>query len=143
MSKSLSFTIVAGDREASLSNAAAAYDKFIAERETQESTIAAAVSAVFDAHRGANLTMPTIEGMALRHLNAQPSNYKVLGKLVLDYVRANADQSELKGEDGTVLRAAEPKRTRTFGIQKGKNGGVCRWSDVPEKPATAPSTDSQ
>jgi len=131
MSKTLSFTLVlsAGsiDREASLKAAADTLDRFIAERDTQQETIAAAVGAVFDAHRGVNLTMPTIEGMALRHLNAQPSNYKVLGKLTLDYVRANAGD-----------RASGA----TFGIQKGKNGGVCRWADVPEKPATQPASDA-
>jgi hypothetical protein len=125
MSKTLSFALVlsAGsiDREQSLKSASDALDAHIAEHETQQETIAQAVSSVFDQYPGANLTMPTIEGMTLRALNAQPSNYKVLGKLVLDYVRANADQKD------------EAERTRTFGISKGKNGGVCRWSDVPEK----------
>lgn len=134
MSKpSLSFTLVlsAGsiDREASLKAASDALDAHIAEHDTQQETIAAAVHSVFDEYKGANLTMPTIEGMTLRALNAQPANYKVLGQKVLDYVRANADQKD------------EAPRTRTFGISKGKNGGVCRWADVPVK-TEAPASDA-
>lgn len=132
-STSLSFTLAltAGviNREDSLKAATDALDEYIAEHETQQETIAEAVSAVFSQFPGANLTMPTIEGMALRHLNPLPSTYKVLGKRVLDYVRANADQKN------------EAERTRTFGISKGKGGGVCRWSDVPvEAPAAAPES---
>ena len=122
MSKTLSFALVlsAGSisREESLASAEAALDAHIAQQETQQATIADAVNAVFDTYKGANLTMPTIEGMTLRHLNAQPANYKVFGKLTLDYVRANAGD-----------RASG----KTFGISKGKGGGVCRWVDVPEE----------
>lgn len=118
------------DREASLAAAEAALDSHIAQSETTQATIADAVTAVFDEHKGVNLTMPTIQGMALRRLNPTPATYKVYGELVLNYVRANADQ---KGE---------APRTRLFGIQKGKNGGVCRWSDVPEKSADD-SSDSK
>jgi hypothetical protein len=117
MSKTLSFTLVAGDRAASLRNAEAALDRHIAEQETEEATISAAVSAVFDQYKGAALTMPTIEGMTLRHLNAQPANYKALGKKVLDYVRANSSSDRDSGA--------------TFGISKGVGGGVRRWADVP------------
>ena len=122
MSKTLSFTLVlsAGsiDRSESLKSASDALDAHIAEHETQQETISEAVSAVFGRFPGANLTMPTIEGMVARELNALPSNYKVLTKRALDYVRANAG-----ARDTGAL----------FGIQKGKNGGVCRWADVPEK----------
>jgi hypothetical protein len=134
MSKTLSFALVLSatgntDRAASLQAAEVALDKYIAERETEQETISQAVHAVFDQYKGAALTMPTIEGMTLRHLNAQPANYKTLGKLVLDFVRANADQ---KGE---------AERTRDFGISKGVGGGVRRWCDVP---ADAPeSSDSK
>ncbi len=122
MSKTLSFVLVPGDRAASLRNAEAALDKHIAERETEEATIRDAVSAVFDQYPGAALTMPTIEGMATRELNAGPSNYKTLAKLALDYVRANAGTRE----SGAL-----------FGISKGVGGGVKRWSDVPaEQPAS-------
>lgn len=128
----LSFTLAlaAGsiDRAESLKAAEAALDAYIAEHETQQSTIADAVSTVFGQFPGANLTMPTIEGMALRHLNPKPETYKVLGKRVLDYVRANSG----KRETGAL-----------FGIAKGKGGGVCRWADVPvESPAAAQADES-
>lgn len=132
MSKTLSFALVslAGsiDRAQSLASAEAALDAHIAEHETQQETVAEAVNAVFDQYRGENLTMPILEGLALQKMNAIPANYKVLGKLALDFVRSNSDQ---KGE---------ADRTRTFGISKGKGGGVCRWSDVPVETA---DTDSK
>lgn len=121
MSKTLSFVLVSGNRDASLANAAAAYDKHVAERETEEATIKDAITAVFDEYPGAALTMPTIEGMATRQLNANPSNYKALAKLSLDFVRAHSGTRE----SGAL-----------FGISKGVGGGVRRWSDVPvETPA--------
>lgn len=124
MNKSISFSLVfsAGtiDRAASLAAAEAALDSYVAEYDTQNEVIAEAVSAVFDTYKGANVTMPTIAGIALRSLNAQPSNYKTLEKLVLSYIRDNTDQ------DG------EAPRTRMFRVKKGVGGGVARWSDVPE-----------
>lgn len=126
MSKSLSFALVlsAGtiDRAASLAAAETSLDSHIAQHETQQETIANAMSAVFDSYPGANLTMPTIEGMVSRGLNATPANYKVLTKLALDYVRDNSGD-----------RASGA----TFGIKKGVGGGVCRWADVAETPAPA------
>jgi len=128
MSKSLSFALVlsAGtiDREASLSAAEVALDKYISEHETEQSTISDAVHAVFDQYKGASLTMPTIGGMTLRQLNAQPGNYKSLEKRVLDFVRANA---------GTRESGA------SFSINKGVGGGVLRLAlpgaEIPARPA--------
>ncbi len=128
MSKSISFNLVPGDRSASLKNAEAAYDKHIAERETEQETIATAVTAVFDSFPGAALTMPTIEGMVTRQLNATPANYKALAKLGLDYVRANCGTRE----SGAL-----------FSKSKGVGGGVRRWADVPVEAPAAESTDSQ
>jgi hypothetical protein len=127
MSK-ISFDFVSGDRAKSLQNAEAALDKHIAERETEQATIASAVKAVFDEYPGAALTMPTIEGMVTRHLNATPANYKTLAKLGLDYVRANCGTRE----SGAL-----------FSKSKGVGGGVKRWADVPVEAPAAESTDSQ
>jgi len=127
MNKTLSFDLVFSngtiDRKASLAAAEAALDTHIAEYATEQETIRDAVNAVFDLYKGAFITMPTIGGMALRQLNAQPGNYKSLEKRVLDYIRANSG----------------PRNSNaTFGITKGKGGGVCRWSDVPVE-----ATDSE
>jgi hypothetical protein len=129
MSKTLSFVLVSGDRSASLQNAEAAYDKHIAETETEQATIADAIKAVFDSFPGAALTMPTIEGMATRQLNANPSNYKTLAKLSLDYVRANSNS---KRESGAL-----------FCVSKGVGGGVRRWAEIPVEAPAADTTDSQ
>jgi hypothetical protein len=127
MSK-ISFDFVSGDRAKSLQNAEAALDKHIAERETEQATIAQAVKAVFDRYPGASQTMPTIEGMVTRELNATPANYKTLAKLALDYVRANCGTRE----SGAL-----------FSKSKGVGGGVRRWSDVPVETPAAESTDSE
>ncbi len=126
MSKSISF-VLGSDRATSLQNAADAYDRHIAERETEQATIADAVKAVFDSFPGAALTMPTIEGMVTRQLNATPANYKTLAKLGLDYVRANCG----------------PRESALFSKSKGVGGGVRRWSDVPVEAPAAESTDSE
>lgn len=144
---SLSFALVAPagqiDREASLKAAADVLDAHIAESATQLETIAEAVASVFDQYKGASLTMPTIEGMTLRALNVQPSNYKTLGKRVLDYVRQNSEE---------VRKGVAPSGTKLFGTKKGVNGGVIRWSDqtpasasaeAPEASETAESQDSE
>jgi len=126
MSKSISF-VLGSDRATSLQNAADAYDRHIAERETEQETIATAVKAVFDSFPGAALTMPTIEGMVTRQLNATPANYKALAKLGLDYVRANCGTRE----SGAL-----------FSKSKGVGGGVRRWADVPVEAPAAESTET-
>ena len=108
--------------------------QYIAERSTEDETIAEAVHAVFDEHKGTSINMDAVASFALPKLNVQPENFNYLKGRVLDYVRANADLPEKK-VDGKVVQAAEAPRTRAFAIGKGKGGGVRRWADVPEKPA--------
>ncbi len=140
MSKTLSLSFALAtlngsiDRAASLAAAEKALDSHIAEHETEQSVIADAVSAVFTQYPGAALTMPTIEGMVLRQLNAQPSNYKALGKRVLDYVRSNSEE---------VRKDSAPSGTKLFGTKKGLNGGVVRWADQKPGAAADESTDSE
>jgi len=108
--------------------------KFVADTETEVSVIADAVGKVFDEHKS-TLAMPVLTAYALQKLNAQPSNFKVLEKRVMDYVRSNADQPAIKDGD-KVIREAEAPRSRLFRIAKGVGGGVSRWSDIPEKTET-------
>lgn len=84
---------------------------YITERETETSQIGEAVNAVFDAHKGKTLTMPTLQALATQQLNAQPENFKALSERVAAYVREN---------NGGSLR-----------ITKGKGGGVSRVADLP------------
>lgn len=86
--------------------------KYTAERETELSSIADAVGAVFDAHKGASINMPAVAHYALTGLNAQPENFKTLETRVMEYVRENA-----KGDSSI------------FVIAKGKKGGVTRRAD--------------
>jgi hypothetical protein len=128
------------DREASLTACETALDQFIAEKDTQDETIAEAVNAVFDKYPGVNINMPALNNYAMQELNALPSNHAALSERVLAYVRENADRHQ-KTDKKTkaILQAAEAPRTRLFCITNGKGGGVKRWSDVPasETEATA------
>ena len=103
------------------------------ERETEQATIGTAVHAVFDEYPGASLNMPYVQSQTLSKLNAQPENFKALGKRVQRFIQENA--------------ANERSAGMTFRIAKGKGGGVSRWVDVPlsdkEKAALkAESSDS-
>jgi len=92
---------------------------FLAERETETSTIAEAVSAVFDApqHMGKRIKMDHLTSLTLNHLNAQLENYSTLQQRVKEYVRANS-----KGDNSLLV------------IGKGAGGGVGRRADLPVKP---------
>jgi hypothetical protein len=108
--------------------------KFVADTETETEVIAMAVNEVFDDHKS-TLNMPILVSFSLTKLNAQPANYRLLEKKVMDYIRSNADQPAVKDGD-KVIREAEAPRTRLFRIAKGIKGGVSRWSDIPEKTET-------
>lgn len=122
------------DEEKSVSNFRAHVAKTKTEQELEDSTIAKAVSDVFDANPGVSINMDGVIGMALRGLNVQQANYTAMQEKVGAYIRANSDRAEKKDrKTGKVIQTKEQPRTRLFGIKKGLGGGVCRWSDVPEK----------
>ena len=84
---------------------------YLAERETEEEQVSAAVHAVFDAHKGARINMPAVVSLALQHLSVTPATYQALSTKVQEYVRSN---------NGVL-----------FTIAKGKGGGVSRNADEP------------
>lgn len=102
---------------------------------TEEAAIAEAVIKVFDnmLPRGMAHNLDTIAYLSATELNANAGNFKILSDRIKNWVRANSDQHKKLAEDGkTVLADAEKPRTRMFAINKGKGGGVKRWSDFPE-----------
>lgn len=112
--------------------------EFEAACEKEEEAIAAAVTKVFDTTlpRGMAHNMDTIGFLAVQEMNANAGNFKILNDRVKNWIRINSDQPKKTADDGkTVLVDAEPQRTRMFAINKGKGGGVKRWSDFPETPA--------
>jgi hypothetical protein len=117
----LTVTLVSKDGAVDQSASEAAFRtallNYVAQRETEQSTIAAAVSAQFDKHPGVSINMPALASMVLASLNVQPENFSTLEALALGYVRENASE---KREDGKLFR-----------IGKGKGGGVKRWSEIP------------
>lgn len=104
------------DEAGTLAACQAAVRKYVAERETEQATIAAAVSEVFDTLKGARANMPYVVNQALRSLNALPENFKALSERTAEYIREHAGD-----RDSGAL----------FSIGKGKGGGVVRWSDQP------------
>jgi hypothetical protein len=90
------------------------------ERETELSTIGAAVHTVFDKNKGATINTPALLTMTLLELNVQRENHKVLVERIQNFMRKN-----------TV-----PEGT-TFRTSKGKGGGVSRVCDCVDKPKTA------
>jgi hypothetical protein len=105
------------DQDGSLSAFEAALSKFVAQRETETSTLATAVGAILAKHSDRGIAMPVLAALALNSINVQPENYSALEGLLLDYVRENASD---KREDG-----------KSFRIGKGKGGGVRAWANIP------------
>lgn len=106
------------DHEATCLKFAGDLLKYEAERETENAVVGDAVGAVFDQFKGARLNMPAVVSYSLTRLNVQPANYKTLADRVHSYIQDHAGPRE----SGAL-----------FSIAKGKNGGVCRWADCPEK----------
>jgi hypothetical protein len=92
--------------------------KYVTEHELEQTTISDAVNAVFDEHLGKRLNMPCLLTATLGVLNVQPENFGVLRDRVHKFVQNNASD---KRDDN-----------RPFRVAKGKNGGVCRWTEYVE-----------
>lgn len=87
----------------------AAFETGTAEEQTN---IANAVSVVFDENpKGKRITMPTLCSLSVAKLNAEVTNFQALHDKVRAFVKAN---------------------TVTYGIAKGKGGGVARLADLPK-----------
>jgi hypothetical protein len=92
------------DHEATLGKFAGDLLQFEAEREIECSTIGAVVHATFDTHLGKRLPTPFVLNEALRALNAQPENYKVLTEKVQQFIRTSPEFHTLPGKGGGVAR---------------------------------------
>lgn len=114
------------DIDASVQAFRSAAVKRQAELETEQSEIAEAVEALFDANLGKAIAMPVLGSMVAQALNAQPENFKVLSERALDYVRANS-QTTGSEKAGTLVQHPDS----LFVIGKGKNGGCYRRADRP------------
>jgi hypothetical protein len=121
------------DKSATLASCDSAIDKYVAQRETEQATIAECVGAIFDQYKGATLNMPFVQNEACRRLNASPANFKVLQDLAADYVRENSQGAKVGEGDSATVEHPES----LFLITKGKGGGVSRRADLPAKPAAS------
>lgn len=113
------------DQDASEQAFRSALTRRMAELETEQTEIAAAVTELFDQYRGQPIAMPTLGSLVASKLNAVPENHAVLSERAKDYVRANAQ--------GKVTDGTEERPNSLFVIGKGKNGGVSRRADRPAK----------
>jgi len=95
------------DHEGTISKFSGDLLRFEAERETENATIGQAVHALFDLHLGKRLPMPYLTGEALKSLNAQPENYKVLSDKVAEFVRTSPQFDTAKGKGGGCGRVAD------------------------------------
>lgn len=95
------------DHEATLDKFASDLLKFEAERELEASTIGAAVHALFDRHVGKRMPTPFVVAEALKALNAQPENYKVLSDKVTEFLRTSPEFSISRGKSGGVGRVCD------------------------------------
>lgn len=107
------------DHEGTLAKFAGDLLRFEAERELEREVIANAVHALFDKHLGKRLNTPFVVGEALKALNAQPENYKVLTEKVQDFIRTSPDFHTGKGKGGGVARLCDLTPEQRAKLAKG------------------------
>lgn len=107
------------DTAQTLAKFSADLDTFVSLQAADTEAVAQAVSDTFDANLGVRINMPYLVSQCLPRLGVTSATHKSLTERVQAYVRSNADG---KGLD-------------LFSIEKGKNGGVARKSDIPAAPA--------
>ena len=95
------------NHEATVAKFAGDLSRFEAERELEASTIGAAVHALFDRHVGKRMPTPFVVAEALKALNAQPENYKVLSDKVTEFLRTSPEFSISRGKSGGVGRVCD------------------------------------
>jgi hypothetical protein len=108
------------DQDATIDKFKRTLSEFIAERDTENATIEAAVEKVLSC--GARVNMDFLVSAVCRELNADSANFKILGDKVRNFVRENSCD-----KDGNGMPLNPTKR---YHIGKGKGGGVGRWSDI-------------
>lgn len=134
MSVSITVQLVETDGHINVEASEKAFSRALAARltdlETEQEQIAEAVSALYDRFPGQAIGMPAVASMTAQALNAQPENFKVLSDRVLDYVRANSQETG-SAKEGNLQSHPDS----LFVIAKGKNGGCYRRADRPAKTA--------
>ena len=103
------------DQEATKEAFESALTKLVSDRETEEASIATAVSALFDEHKGQRIAMPILAGLVAHRLNAPIETTRTVQERALNYLRANSR----KGDDNSL-----------FVVKLGAGGGVGRRSDL-------------
>lgn len=108
------------DHDATLAKFAGDLLRFEAEREMEQGVIAEAVHALFDRWLGKRLTTPFVTGEALKVLNAQPENYKVLTQKVQEFLRTSPEFHSGKGKGGGIARLRDLTAEQRAKIAKGE-----------------------
>jgi len=105
-----------------------ALTQFIADSETEESSIRQGIEAVLTENTGERTSLDFVTAEVARSLNATATNYTAMKEKVADYIRQNAcgekNGKPVDSKTGAVL--SEP---RVYFLGKGRDGGVRRWTD--------------
>jgi hypothetical protein len=102
------------DVDATVNSFRTALVSHLAERGIQDSVIAEAIATVFAQNKSTSpITTPTLIGLTLTALNAQPENFKRLGDQVKKFIQDNN-----KGDSSL------------FVVSKGVNGGIRVRADI-------------
>lgn len=96
---------------------------FIAQNAADEEMVAACVNAVFDQYKGASIQVPAVCTFALREMNANPANFKVLQERISDYLDTH--------NQGDTKDGVQEFPNSLFVIGRGRGGGVKRRCDQP------------
>lgn len=124
MSETLTVNLVSGtdgsfDRAASQAAFNQAFDKMIADRQTQQDTIQSAVKEYLDEQGGKPVAMPTVASqVATLKLNSQPENHRKLSDAVLGYIRANLPAKGDESETSLLVSTRGPHGGISFRTAK-------------------------
>lgn len=95
------------NHEATVAKFAGDLSRFEAERELEANTIGTVIHALFDKHLGKKIPTPFVVSEALKALNAQPENYKVLSDKVAEFIKVSPEFVTTRGKGGGVARIAD------------------------------------
>lgn len=105
------------DMGATIAAFTAALNEFLANEELVNGRVAQYVHEVFDQFPGCRFNTDSVISFTLKAMEATPDQYPVLAEAIKGYINANKGERE----SGAMFR-----------VQRGKGGGVARWTDIAE-----------
>lgn len=123
------------DTEATVDKFRTALSQFVADVETEETSIAQAIDAVLTANHGINTNMSYVTSQVAMALNAvEPTAFSTMKTKVAEYIRANSC-GEKNGQPIDTRTKEVLSSPRRFFVGKGVGGGVSTWEQRLERVA--------